>query len=158
VGDKVEVYNSGAWYKATISQIGSDNYKGYYYVQFEKFSNGQWAKAADIKLVTAIVVEKNNGPRNGSYIVVSYSNPSNPIRIGYFELSNGQYTYYTTAKKLIGKGSFSYNASGKMVKWTSGPFKEAKWDGSFETDRDGKTHKIRLNSATIGSNSTDSNL
>lgn len=158
IGDKVEAYNSGGWYRGTISQIGSDNYKGYYYVQWEKYSQGQWVKESNIKLQKAVSTSKDTiKPRNGSYIILSYGNPTNPIRIGYFDLANGQYSYYNAAKKLIGKGSFTYDAKNKTVEWASGPFKDAKWGGNFEIDREGKTHKIRLNRVTIGSNSTDSN-
>lgn len=158
VGDKVEAYNSGEWYKGSVSQIGSDNYKGYYYIQWEKYSQGQWIKESNIRLQKAAPGSTDNtGPRNGSYIILSYGSPANPIRIGYFDLANGQYNYYNAAKKLIGKGAFTYDAKNKTVQWTSGPFKDARWSGGFETDREGKTHKIRLDRVTIGSNSTDSN-
>ncbi len=155
VGDKVEAYNSGAWYKGTISQIGANSYKGYYYVQWEKYSQGQWIKETNIRLYKNATIN-SIAPRNGIYIILSYGNPTNPIRIGYFDLINGQYNYYNAAKKIIGKGSFTYNANNKTVVWTSGPFKDAKWNGVFEIDREGKTHKIRLNNSTIGANSTDS--
>jgi hypothetical protein len=105
----------------------------------------------------APVNNENNGPRIGTYIILSYGNSSNPIRIGYFELSNGKYTYYDMNKKTLGRGSFVYNAQNKTVQWISGAFKDANWGGKFEIDREGKTHKIRLNNVTIGSNSTDSN-
>lgn len=97
------------------------------------------------------------GPRNGEYIILSYGSPTNPIRIGYFQLKDGQYIYYNMSKKVLGQGSYTYNSQNKNVEWKNGPFSEAKWAGSFEIDREGKTHKIRLNRVTIGSNSIDSN-
>jgi hypothetical protein len=117
-------------------------------------------KAANIRLqktVAANTVNNKIGPRNGTYIILSYGTPTNPIRIGYFELSNNKYTYYNMAKKVLGKGSYTYDAANSTVQWTNGPFKNSQWGGGFEIDREGKTHKIRLNSVTIGSNSTDSN-
>ena len=50
VGDKVEAYNSGTWYKGTVSQVGANNYTGYYYVQWKKYSQGQWVKETNIRL------------------------------------------------------------------------------------------------------------
>ncbi|HWJ25977.1 MAG TPA: hypothetical protein VNS32_05510 [Flavisolibacter sp.] len=157
VGQKVEGWNSGEWYKGTITQIGADNYKGYYYVQWDKYTVGQWVKASNIRTLKNETNTAAVSPRNGRYIILSYGNPTNPVRIGYFDLNNGQYTYYNLAKKQIGQGSYSYDSKSKMISWKTGPFKDAKWNGAFEVDREGKTHKIRLNSATIGSNSTDSN-
>lgn len=157
VGQKVEAWNSGEWYKGTITEIGSGNYQGYYYVQWEKYTVGQWVKASNIRLEKTKAVSGTSSPRNGEYIILSYGNVNNPIRIGYFTLSNGSYTYFNAARNKIGQGTYAYNAQEKTVQWTSGPFKDAAWGGQFEIDREGKTHKIRLNRATIGSNSTDSN-
>jgi hypothetical protein len=158
IGDKVEAYNSGAWYKGTVLEIGSDNYNGYYMIQYQDYNQSQWIKASNLRMQNNTPVNnEKNGPRNGTYIILSYGSSSNPIRIGYFELSNGRYTYYDMSKKPLGRGSFIFNAQNKTVQWTSGPFKDANWSGKFEIDREGKTHKIRLNNVTIGSNSTDSN-
>ena len=156
VGQKVEGWSSGDWYKGTITQIGTDNYQGYYYIKWEKFTVGQWVKSSNIRLVKSESKVSAESPRNGTYIILSYGNPTNPIRIGYFDLKDGQYTYYDLNKKQIAKGTYSYDSKNKMITWKTGPFKTAKWNGSFEIDREGKTHKIRLNSATIGSNSSDS--
>src|SRR5665647_702020 len=159
VGNKVEIYNSGGWYKGSILEIGTGNYKGYYSVKYDGYSQPQWMKESNIRLqkTASNNNDLNKGPRNGNYIILSYGSAANPIRIGYFELKNGQYTYYNMNKKIIGYGSYTYDTGNKTVQWKTGPFTDAKWGGSFEIDREGKTHKIRLNSATIGSNSTDSN-
>src|SRR2546423_3430034 len=109
VGDKVEVYNSGGWYKGNIEQIGSGDLDGYYYVHYDGYSSSnQWMKASNIKLQKASATIISTGPRNGTYIILSYGNPYNPIRIGYFELNNGQYSYYDMAKKFLGKGSYAF--------------------------------------------------
>lgn len=65
VGNKVEVYNSGGWYKATITETGSGNYLGYYYVHYDGFSQNQWIKASDIKLAEKTAATTANSPRNG---------------------------------------------------------------------------------------------
>ena len=156
-GDKVEINNSGGWYKGSVEQIGSAEWAGYYKVSYDGYTGQQWMKASNIKMQAAAAATSTAaGPRNGMYIILSYGNPSNPLRLGYFNLSGGQYTYYDMAKKVIGSGSYTYNAGTKTVQWTSGPFKDSFHSGAFETDRGGKTHKVRLNSVTIGSNSTDS--
>lgn len=159
IGDKVEAYNSGAWYKGSVAEIGVNNYSGYYEIKYQDYNQLQWIKASNLRMQQNSNAEGNNqtGPRNGTYIILSYGNPSNPVRIGYFELSNGKYTYYNMGKKVLGQGLFLYDAESKTVQWKSGPFKDAGWKGKFEIDREGKTHKIRLNNVTIGSNSTDSN-
>ena len=159
VGDKVEAYNSGAWYKGNVVETGMDNYVGYYKIKYEDYNQTQWIKASNLRMQQSSNAGNNNktGPRNGSYIILSYGSSSNPIRMGYFKLDNGKYTYYDMAKKVLGQGLFVYDAENKTVQWKSGPFKDANWTGKFEIDREGKTHKIRLNNVTIGSNSTDSN-
>lgn len=156
VGQKVEGYNSGEWYKGTVMQIGSGNYQGYYYIQWDKYTVGQWVKAENVRAVKTATVAEATSPRTGEYVILSYGSSTNPVRVGYFMLGNGTYTYYNLAKKQIGQGTYAYNANTKTVQWTSGPFKDAAWGGQFEIDREGKTHKIRLNRVTIGSNSTDS--
>ena len=41
------------------------------------------------------------------------------------------------------------------VQWLSGPCKDSNWSGTFTTEREGKTHKIRLRSGTIATNNAD---
>lgn len=48
VGDKVEAYNT-AWYNATIVEIGSGDYAGYYKVRFDNYASEQWLKASSIR-------------------------------------------------------------------------------------------------------------
>jgi len=154
VGQQVEAYNVD-WYKATIREIGANNYAGYYKVKWEKYSGEQWIKEANIRVIKNETKDYSAGPRNGRYTILSYGSGYAPIVLGYFELSKGSYTYLNAAKKSLGTGSWSYDNKTKTVQWQSGPFRQANWGGTFEIDREGKTHKIRLNRATIGSNSTD---
>ena len=158
IGDKVEIYNSGGWYKGSIVEEGSGDMAGYFKVKYDGYTQEQWMKTSNIRtLRTSTVANSASGPRNGTYIILSYGSVTNPLRLGYFTLNGSTYVYYDMAKKVLGRGAYSYNAGNKSVTWTSGPFKDSKWGGGFEIDRGGKTHKIRLNSVTIGSNSTDSN-
>jgi len=154
VGQKVEAYNVD-WYKATITEIGSSNYVGYYKVRYDKYNNEQWIKESNIRIAQNETKDYVSGPRVGRYIILSYGNAYSPITLGYFDLGNGTYVYYNAAKKMIGNGKCLYNAKTKTVQWLSGPYKQAGWGGAFEIDRNGKTHKIRINKVTIGSNSTD---
>lgn len=158
VGDKVEIFNSGGWYKGSVVETGSGNMAGYFSVKYDGHTQLQWIKASNIKIQNRPDDANNtSGPRNGTYIILSYGNPNNPLRLGYFQINNGEYTNYNMAKKILGKGAFVYNSNNKRILWTSGPFKDENWGGSFEIEREGKTHIIRLNRVTIGSNSTDSN-
>ncbi len=96
------------------------------------------------------------GPRLGKYYVLSYGAASSPpIHLGYFQLlAGGKYQYYDTGGNLLGTGTYSFG--GNTVEWTSGIFRDNGWGGEFTIEREGKTHKIRLKSNTIGTNSTDS--
>jgi hypothetical protein len=157
-GDKVEIYNSGSWYKGSIVAIGANDMEGYYSVSYDGYKQLQWMKTTNIRLQKADAARPSSGPRSGTYLILSYGNPKNPLRLGYFKLNNGEYTYYDMGKKLIGQGSYTYDTNAAVVQWSNGPFKNSAWTGAFEIDREGKTHTIRLNTVTVGTNSTDSNL
>ncbi len=92
-------------------------------------------------------------PRDGKYHITSYGAVGNPpLFLGYFVLSSGTYKAYLPGDKLSGEGKYSYKAG--KVSWDSGPYAGV-WAGDFTIDREGKTHKIRLKSTTIATNSTD---
>ena len=100
-------------------------------------------------------VSAADGPRDGKYRILSYGRVGNPpLFLGYFILSSGTYKAYLPGDKLSGEGKYTYHADSKSVTWDSGPYAGV-WNGGFEIDREGKTHKIRLKSTTIGTNSTD---
>ncbi len=50
VGDKVEAYNVG-WYKATILEVGSGDYVGYYKIHYDEYASDQWLKNTSIRAV-----------------------------------------------------------------------------------------------------------
>jgi hypothetical protein len=158
VGDKVEAYNVG-WYKATILEVGSGDYVGYYKVHYDEYSSAsdQWLKNASIRAVkTQKIFSTATGPRGGKYHLYTYLQPQNPIRLGHFTLSSSSYSFYDNGGGLIGSGTYKYIPAQKIVQWTSGPFKKNEWEGSFEIGREGKTHSINLKRGTVGLNSTDS--
>ena len=158
VGDKVESYNI-TWTEGTVIEIGSGNYAGYYRIHWDQGSNpgGQWISAANVRArQSKVKPDTSHGPRAGKYLILSYGDVTNPIRGGYFTLSGSSYQYFTVTGKPIGSGGYSYNAGTHSVSWSSGPFKDAHFTGIFRIDREGKTHIIQLNTATVGSNSTDS--
>ena len=72
-----------------------------------------------------------------------------------FTMASGTYKAYLPGGKLSGEGRYTYNAADQKVTWQSGPYVDV-WGGAFTVEREGKTHKIRLKSTTIATNSTDS--
>ncbi len=159
VGDKVEAWN-GTWHLAEVIEIGSGNYAGHYKVHYDGFSNvsDQYLKADSIRArKAAFKADFSEGPRLAKYSILSYGNIRNPLRLGELELkAGGKYRYAQNGGKLIGEGDYSYDAGTKTVTWKTGPMKDTGWGGGFEIDREGKTHKIRLNRVTIAAHSTDS--
>jgi hypothetical protein len=99
--------------------------------------------------------DTDSGPRTGKYLVLSYGATGKPpLNLGYFVLEKGKYKAYLPGDKPSGSGDWQYDAAQKKVVWKSGPYAGV-WDGKFEIDRGGKTHKIRMKSTTIGTNSID---
>lgn len=98
------------------------------------------------------------GPRDGKYRIFTSGVPSSsPIFLGHFVLAGGTYRSYLPGDKLEGEGRYSFHFETQSVTWDSGPFKGL-WQGAFVIEREGKTHKIRLKSNIIATNSTDSAL
>jgi hypothetical protein len=156
-GDAIEAWDTG-WYKARVLEIGTGEHHGYYLVRFDGYSSAsdRWVQAKNIRVAPR--PNSSAPPRAGKYLIMGYGgNINNPIHIGYFILSGGnQYRYYNMGNKLLGAGRYRFNATSKEVRWLSGPFKKANWGGKVEISRQGKTHTITINRATIGTNSTDS--
>ena len=76
IGDKVDAWNV-AWYKATIIEVGSGSYTGYYKVHYDDYSSAsdQYLKASSIRTIKNIAAEasKNstaNGPRLAKYLIM----------------------------------------------------------------------------------------
>ncbi len=87
---------------------------------------------------------------------MTYGAPTSPpIFLGSFVLAAGNtYKAFLPGEKLSGEGRYAYDATTHTVSWTSGPYAGV-WGGEFTVEREGKTHKIRLKSNTIATNSTD---
>jgi hypothetical protein len=99
--------------------------------------------------------DTDGGPRTGKYLIMSYGATNKPpLNLGYFMLEKGKYKAYLPGDKPGGSGDWQYDAPQKQVIWKSGPYAGV-WDGKFEIDRGGKTHKIRMKRTTIGTNSID---
>jgi hypothetical protein len=103
----------------------------------------------------ALSADTDAGPRTGKYLIMSYGAPgAPPIHLGYVVLEKGKYKAYLPGNKPNGSGDWQYDAAQKKVIWKSGPYAGV-WDGKFEIDRGGKTHKIRMKSTTIATNSVN---
>jgi hypothetical protein len=96
------------------------------------------------------------GPRAGKYLILSYGATSRPpLVLGSCVLSEGgKYEAFLPGDKPQGDGTYTYDAAKREVTWKTGPY-VGQWEGKFEIDREGKTHKIRLKRTTIATNSTD---
>lgn len=165
IGDKVEVYNSG-WYDGTVLEIGSGSMAGYVKIHYDGHPSvsDQFLALRNIRARpdaraagNAMAAALTAGPRPGHYLIRSYGNPTIPIPIGEMELmSDGHYRAMANGGKPLGAGTYSFDAASSTVRWLSGPYKDAGWMGEFTVEREGKTHKIRVNRVTIMTNSTDS--
>ena len=98
------------------------------------------------------------GPRLGKYNINSYGAVGRPpLFLGHIDLqAGGKYRISRRSSgDYYGEGAYSFDAATGAVQWLSGPCKDDGWSGTFTIERDGKTHKIRLKSTTIATNSTD---
>ncbi|MCZ7643786.1 MAG: hypothetical protein M5U26_00645 [Planctomycetota bacterium] len=95
-------------------------------------------------------------PRLGEYRILSYGRVgSPPLALGTLVLEkDGVYRVLLPGGKESGTGHYAYDAASKTVTWKDGPYKDV-FGGEFSIDREGKTHKIRLKSTTIATNSTE---
>ncbi len=98
------------------------------------------------------------GPRLGKYNINSYGATNRPpLFLGHIELqAGGKYRISRRSSgEYYGEGAYSFDSAASEVKWLSGPCNDDGWSGKFTIERDGRTHKIRLKSTTIATNSTD---
>lgn len=111
--------------------------------------------AAFLFAVVASAALADDGPRPGKYRIMSYGAVGKPpLHLGSFVLEKGKYKAFLAGDKPAGEGRYKYDAAKKTVVWESGPYAGV-WGGEFTTEREGKTHKIRMKSTTIGTNSKD---
>lgn len=105
--------------------------------------------------MSSVAFAQESGPRDGKYLIMSYGVAGRPpLYLGSVVLSGRKYKAYLPGDKPSGEGEWAFDAANKRVIWKSGPYKDT-WEGKFEIDRGGKTHKIRLKSNTIATNSID---
>jgi hypothetical protein len=107
---------------------------------------------------TTASVAAGAGPRLGKYNINSYGGVGRPpLFLGHIELqAGGKYRISRRSSgEYYGEGAYSFDAATGAVQWLSGPCKDDGWSGTFTIERDGRTHKIRLKSTTIATNSTD---
>jgi hypothetical protein len=98
------------------------------------------------------------GPRPGKYNILSFGAVGRPpLYLGHIELQAGG--KYRISRKsegdYYGEGTYAFDAATSTVQWLSGPCKDDGWSGTFTIEREGKTHKIRLRSTTIATNSLE---
>jgi hypothetical protein len=92
------------------------------------------------------------GPRPGKYRIMSYAATNKPpLHLGSFVLGAGTYKAYLPGDKPQGEGEYTYDAATHHVTWKTGPY-AGTWSGTFTSERNGKTHKIRLKPTTIATN------
>lgn len=96
------------------------------------------------------------GPRAGTYRILSYGAVGKPpLVLGALELDGrGHYRALLPGGRAQGEGAYGFDAATATVTWRDGPYAGV-YAGKFESDRGGKTHKIRLKSTTIATNSID---
>ncbi len=171
VGDRVEAFNV-TWYKATITEIGGGKYAGHYRVRYDGFSQMQYLAASSIRAIPGAgagstgakgeakagaqpQLGSGDGPRPGKYLIMSYgATGMPPLVLGSFVLGKGSYEAFLVGGRSTGTGRYDYNAATRTVNWSSGPYAGV-WGGGFTVERDGRTHKIRMKSTTIGTNSVN---
>jgi hypothetical protein len=98
------------------------------------------------------------GPRLGKYNINSYGATGRPpLYLGHIELlAGGKYRISRRSSgEYYGEGAYAFDAASSAVQWRTGPCKDDGWGGAFTSEREGRTHKIRLKSTTIATNSTD---
>ena len=79
-------------------------------------------------------------PRNGKYVCLLYNGGAGQFE-WYLTISDG--AYRQTEPDLAG-GTYSYDAGGHALTFTSGPYSHDNWIGLFSVEREGKTHQIVL--------------
>lgn len=115
-----------------------------------------WALIAFVLLPSPpLTAQDGGGPRPGKYRIMSYGRTgAPPLYLGYFVLEGKTYKAFLPGDKPSGEGTWSFDAARRSVVWESGPY-QGTWGGEFTVEREGKTHKIRLKSTTIATNSSD---
>ncbi|TFZ03744.1 hypothetical protein [Ramlibacter humi] len=149
-GDKVKVWVSADYYDGTVVQAGSGDHAGQYLIHFDKFSNDQWALARNVAAraggggTTTAAAPATAGPdaapRAGDYACV-LGGGSAGSQAWRLELQPGKYQQH---KPDLASGQWKYDAAGKRLEFTSGPY-AGRWIGLFSAA--GHRHKVLLRPA-----------
>ncbi|HEX2590052.1 MAG TPA: hypothetical protein VHL34_01055 [Rhizomicrobium sp.] len=143
-GDKVQAWNV-SWYDATIVEIGSGPYAGYYKVKFDGFSGEQYLKADSVRARPGPESATAAWPRLGKYICLGYSGGPGQFR---WYLQIGKDTYQQRTPDLAA-GRYTFDKGAQRVTFVDGPYARLNWFGKFSVEREGKTHKIVLRSKAL---------
>ena len=162
VGDRVEAWITAEWLPVKLVQIGGGPWADSpYLVEYGTPIGGiqpkRWLSARYVRPLAKTPPDTSAaGPRLGRYVILSYGTPSNPLRLGEIELvAGGAYRYYANGGRVLGTGTYRFDATKRAVVWQDGILKEQGWTGTFTVERNGKTHQIRLMRTTIAVNSVD---
>lgn len=163
VGQMVEGWITAEWLPVKLVQLGGGpNPDSPYLVEVGAPIRGiqpkRWLGARDVRPLSKPLPPDAAapGPRLGRYQILSYGNPSNPLRLGHIELvTGGIYRYHNAGGRLLGTGRYRFDLATSSVVWQDGLLEEQNWTGTFTIEREGKTHKIRLIRTTIAVNSID---
>jgi hypothetical protein len=162
IGQRIEGWITAEWLPVTLVQIGGGPWADSpYLVEYGTPIRGiqpkRWLSARDVRPLAKTPPDTSAaGPRLGRYVILSYGTPSNPLRLGEIELvAGGAYRYYANGGRVLGAGTYRFDATKRAVVWQDGILKEQGWTGTFTVERNGKTHQIRLMRTTIAVNSVD---
>src|SRR5215213_866239 len=182
LNERIEVNILGSWDKATVIEVGSGEHAGEYKVHYEGYNSSydRWLNPVYFRKTTgapsvpavpapssapppvspapvapAAAGQNAGGPRLGKYNINSWGATGKaPLFLGQIELLPGGKYHFSRSRQggYIAEGDYRFDAGTSAVEWLSGPCKEQAWSGAFTAEREGKTHKIRLRSTTIATN------
>jgi hypothetical protein len=175
VNDRVQTNANGlGWIKGTVIEIGSGSQNGKVKIHADGYPDDFWVRATMSSAIRKLAgespaaeksargnaaldqAEATTAPRPGKYLVMSFGAGSNPLHLGYVELTaGGSYKYLNMGGTTTGQGKYVYDGGTATVRWISGPVFENKWGGKFDITREGRTHSIRFTRTTLCTNSMD---
>lgn len=96
-------------------------------------------------------------PKLGRYNVRAYGAAGNPpLFLGHFVLeAGGKYKVYLPGGRLVGEGTYKYDAAKQEVKWLTGKYADEGWSGKVYVASDEKTMTIWLKSTTRATPASD---
>lgn len=144
VGDRVQAFNI-SWYGATITEVGTGEWAGYYKVKYDGYTQEQYLKADSVRAIPGPEVTTASAPRLGKYVCLGYSGGPGQYR-WYLQIGKGNYQQKTPD---LAAGRYTFDARAQRVTFVDGPYAKLNWFGKFSVEREGKTHKIILRNKTF---------